>query len=389
MKVDFYRHNLGEREVQRLREVLGGIILTTGTYVADFEARFSEYLGCAHTIGVTSCTAALHLSLLGLDIGPGDEVITTPMTFMATSNAIIHAGATPVFVDVEPDTGNLDASRIEAAITPRTKAVMPVHLYGQMCDMRAIRGIADRHGLAVIEDCAHCIEGIRDGVRPGQLGDAACFSFYATKNITSGEGGAITVHSPELAARLRSLRLHGMTSGAAERHLHFRHWDCEEIGWKYNMDNIQAALLPDQIREMEDWLTRREAICQRYEEAFAGVAGLRTLKVVGSSGSKASNRSARHLFTLLVDPRHRDALLETIQGAGVGVAVNYRAVHLLKVYRKRFGFERGTFPVAEQIGDATITIPLFPSMTDAEVAYVIDTVTAAVTHFREPSGALS
>jgi UDP-4-amino-4-deoxy-L-arabinose-oxoglutarate aminotransferase len=368
LKVEFYRHNLGERELRRLAEVLEGPILTTGAAVAEFERRFAEYLGVEHVIGVTSCTAALHLALLAYDIGPGDEVITTPMTFVATANAIIHAGAEPVFVDVEPTTGNLDAGRVEAAITPRTRAIMPVHLYGQMCDMRALRAIADQHDLRIIEDCAHCIEAVRDGVRPGQLGDVACFSFYATKNITCGEGGALSAHDAAVADRLRTLRLHGMSKGAAERHTRgYEHWDVEEVGWKYNMDNIQGALLIDQIGDMEGWWKRREEICVAYERAFSA-AGIEFPKTVGPG------RSARHLFTILVEPVLRDPLLKAIQAAGVGVAVNYRAVHLLAYYVKRFGFARGAFPIAESIGDRTISLPLYPRMTDEEVAYVIDSV---------------
>ena len=195
MSIPFYRHDLGEPEIEAVRKVLAGPILTTGEVVESFERRFAAYLGIQHALAVTSCTGALHLSLLALGIGPGDEVITTPMTFIASSTAILEAGATPVFVDVESQTGNLDANNIEAAITPRTKAILPVHLYGQMCDMVTIRKIADEHGLFVIEDAAHCLEGVRDGVKPGELGDTACFSFYATKNLTCGGGGGALAFS--------------------------------------------------------------------------------------------------------------------------------------------------------------------------------------------------
>ncbi|MBW2340808.1 MAG: aminotransferase class I/II-fold pyridoxal phosphate-dependent enzyme, partial [Deltaproteobacteria bacterium] len=210
MKIEFYRHNLDESYVGVLPEVLGSIFLTTGPVTADFEKRFSRYVGLTETIAVSSCTAALHLSLLALGIGPGDEVITTPMTFVATSTAIMHIGAKPVWVDVEEDTGNLNTDLIEEAITEKTKAIIPVHLYGQMCDMKRIRGIADKYGLFVIEDAAHALESERDGIRVGQLADATCFSFYATKSITSGEGGAVTTNSKKLAENIRILRLHGM-----------------------------------------------------------------------------------------------------------------------------------------------------------------------------------
>ncbi len=201
--IPFFMHDLGQAELDSIAEVLTGPILTTGETVARFERRFADYLGRRHCLGLTSCTGALHLSLVALGIGPGDEVITTPMTFIATATAILEAGAKPIFVDVEPDTGNLDAACIEAAITKHTRAIVPVHLYGQMCDMEAIRAIADRYGLYVIEDAAHCIEGERNGIRPGQLSHTACFSFYATKNLTCGEGGAVVTDDDALAEKLR------------------------------------------------------------------------------------------------------------------------------------------------------------------------------------------
>ena len=236
-RVAFYRHSLGEREVQAIRDVLAGPILTTGEAVERFESSFAAYLGVDHALAVTSCTGALHMSLLALGIGPGDEVITTPMTFVATATAVLEAGATPVFVDVEERTGNIDAGVVEGAITSRTKAIIPVHLYGQMCDMKALRTIADRHGLSIVEDAAHCIEGSRDGIRPGQVSETACFSFYATKNITCGEGGAVVTRHRDLYDKLRLLRLHGMTKTAYDRHREgYRHWDMTVMGWKYNMD---------------------------------------------------------------------------------------------------------------------------------------------------------
>ncbi len=191
MKVDFYRHQLGDKNLQRLARVLEGLFLTTGQETALFEERFAALVGQKHALALMSGTAALHLALLALGIGPGDEVITTPMTFVATSLAIMHTGARPVFVDVEPTTGNLDVSQVPAAITPRTKAILPVHLYGQMVDMRRLKTIAQEHNLFLIEDAAHCLEGERDGVRVGELADVTCFSFYATKSITCGEGGPL------------------------------------------------------------------------------------------------------------------------------------------------------------------------------------------------------
>jgi dTDP-4-amino-4,6-dideoxygalactose transaminase len=295
-------------------------------------------------------------------------VITTPMTFIATSNAALYVGARPVFVDVDPVTALIDPARIEAAITTNTRAIIPVHLYGQMCDMRAIRAIADRHGLKVIEDCAHAIESARDGIRPGQLSDAACFSFYATKNITSGEGGAVASASAEIADRVRMLRQHGMSASAQDRHSGtYRHWDMHALGWKYNMTNLAAAMLQGQLDRIEALWEKREQAARAYERGFDAIGVAFPHLVAGA-------KSARHLFTIWVDPTQRDEVLKGLQQEGIGVAVNYRAVHLLTYYVKTFGFTRGMFPNAERIGDSTVTIPLYPRLTDAEIAYVIETV---------------
>jgi dTDP-4-amino-4,6-dideoxygalactose transaminase len=366
MKVEFYRHGLEQTDINNAVKVLKSLILTTGEVVDRFEEEFSHYLGSKYTVGTNSGTAALHLSLLVYGIGPGDEVITTPMTFIATANTILHAGAVPVFVDVEPETANINANVIEEAITSKTKALLPVHLYGQMCDMKKIREIADAHKLVVIEDAAHTIEAVRDGVRPGELGDAACFSFYATKNITSGEGGAIGTSNGEIAVNLKKLRLHGMSTSAADRYYKkYEHWDMEMLGWKYNMDNIHAALLVDQLKRIEQNWQKRENICRIYENAFEDSEHITCLKVLPGS------KSARHMFTILVAPEKRDKIVWKLQEKGIGVAVNYRAIHLLTFYSHKYGYKRGAFPVAERIGDSTITLPLYPGLKDEEVQYVI------------------
>lgn len=368
-KIEFFKHNIDQDDIKRVVGVLNSIFLTTGAVVNDFEGRFSAYLDIPHTIGVTSCTAALHLCLLAWEIGEGDEVITTPMSFCATSNAVMHAGATPVFVDVEEDTGNINAELIESKITEKTKAIIPVHLYGQMCDMKRIRQIADKYDLIVIEDAAHCIEGMRDGIKVGRLADAACFSFYATKNITSGEGGAIAVHESQKAELIRMLRLHGIDKSAADRYTKkYKHWDMPVLGWKYNMDNIQAALLIGQLERIDDLWQRRDKIWRRYEDAFSSVKEIKMMKTLPDS------RHARHLFTIQVRVAERDAILASLQEKGIGVAVNYRAIHLLKFYREKFGYKEGDFPVAESIGNRTISLPLYPSFTEQEQEYVIKAV---------------
>ena len=373
MAVDFYRHSLGEDEKAAVRGVLDSLFLTTGQRVYAFENAFEDYLGVAAVVCTAHATASLHLSMLAAGIGPGDEVVTTPMTFLSSSNAVVYAGGTPVFVDVDPATANIDPVAVEAAITPRTRAIVAVDLYGLMADMVALRAIANRHSLALVEDAAHCVEGRRDGFGPGQLADYGCFSFYATKNLTCGEGGAITARDATKKNLLRQLGSHGMSKNAADRHAgKYQHWDMERLGYKYNLSDVNAALLLPQLPKLADRLRRREEVCRRYEAAFRETPGV-SFPVVPEGMT-----SGRHLFTIWVDPARRDAVLAGIQARGVGVAVNYRAVHLTKFYRERFGFRRGMFPEAERIGDSTITIPLWPAMTDAQVDEVIAAVRGAV-----------
>ena len=375
--IPFFQHDLGQPELDAVREVLSGPILTTGATVERFERGLAEYLHAHHLLAVTSCTGAMHLSLVALGVGPGHEVITTPMTFIATSTAIVEAGATPVFVDVEEKTGNLDVSKVEAAITERTRAILPVHLYGQMCDMRALRAIADKHRLHIVEDAAHCIEGEREGIRPGELSDAACLSFYATKNLTCGEGGAIVCNDGALAERLRLLRLHGMTKTAYDRSREgYQHWDMVAFGWKYNMDNIHAALLLPQLKRLDATWRKREELAQRYQALLAEVPGLtwpQTLPGV---------KHARHLFPVWIVNGRRDAVVTGLQQRGIQTVVNYRAIHLLTYFRDRFDIKPGTFPMAERIGDASISLPFYPSMPADHVQAVADGLKGILLDFR-------
>lgn len=367
MKIEFFRHNIDDKDIQNVIRTLRTIFLSTGDVVTAFEMKFSNYLGVKHTIGVNSGTAALHLSLLAWDIGQGDEVITTPLTFCATSNAILHAGAKPVFVDVEEDTGNINAELIEASITKKTKAILPVHLYGQMCDIKKIRKIADKYKLVLIEDVSHAIEAERDNIRPGHISEAACFSFYATKNITSGEGGAVSTNNLKKAEQIKMLRLHGIDKAAFDRYTAlYRHWDMPILGWKYNMDNIHASLLIDQLTRINKLWSKRDELWKFYEERLSNIREIRMLKTVPNS------KHARHLFTILVNPTRRDSIMWALQKKGVGVAVNYRAVHLLKYYRKTYGYKKGDSPVAENIGRSTLSLPLYPLLSKSDVKYVVN-----------------
>ena len=376
MRVEFYKHNIGIREKLSAWKCLNSTFLTLGDKVYEFEKRLAEYLGVGHAIGVTSCTAALHLSLLALDIGPGDEIITTPMTFAATALAIIHTGAKPVFVDVERSTGNIDTNLIEQAITKKTKAILPVHLYGQMCDMRALNELVIKHKLSLIEDAAHALEsriyipifGKYALAAPGQIGNAACFSFYTTKSITSGEGGAVATNSKALAEKLRILRTHGLSKDAANRYNKFEHWDIVDFGWKYNMNNIQASLLIPQLKKVEKYWGRRERLYSMYLHELYGTRNLIMMD------RKINSKHGCHLLTVLVPPKHRDSIIRTLQQKGINIAVNYRPVHLLKKFKETYGDLIGSFPNAEWIGASTISLPLYPKLKDKELLYVTKTL---------------
>ena len=369
MKIEFFRHNINNRDIQNAVKTLKSIFLTTGELVNNFERNFSDYIGVKHTVGLNSGTGALHLALVAWGIGPGDKVITTPLSFCATANAIIQAGAKPVFVDVEEDTGNINAELIEASITEKTKAILPVHLYGQMCNMKRIRETANKHKLVIIEDAAHAIEAQRDNIRPGQISNAVCFSFYATKNITSGEGGAVSTDNFKKAEELKMLRMHGIDKTAIDRYTNlYRHWDMPLFGWKYNMDNIQASLLAGQLERIDKLWLRRDMLWKLYEQGLSEIKGIKLLKTVPNS------RHARHMFTVLVPSKKRDSILRKLQKKGIGVAVNYRPIHLLKYYRKTYGYKKGDFPIAEDIGIRTISLPLYPKLKSKDALYVIKTI---------------
>ncbi len=371
--IEFFRHALGQEEKARVLAALDETILTTGETVSEAEQALADYLDVRHVVCLDSCTAALHLALLANDIGPGDEVIVPAITFIATANAVVMAGGTPVFADVHPDTGCLDPDAIARCLTGRTKAIMPVHLYGLMCDMEALASIARERNLALIEDAAHCLEGRRAGSRPASHSKAACFSFYATKAITCGEGGALATNDETVARRVRKLSRHGMTTSAAQRYgKNYEHWDMDELGWKYNLDNIRASLLLPQIHKLDEYCGRRRKLAARYEERLRDVDGVQFPTVPDGA------HSSRHLFTIWVDPRRRDAIMTDLQERGIGVAVNYRPVHLMKYYRQRFGYTLGDLPVAESIGARTISLPLYPQLTDEQVDRVVDAVSDVV-----------
>ncbi|MBI3399377.1 MAG: DegT/DnrJ/EryC1/StrS family aminotransferase [Deltaproteobacteria bacterium] len=370
-RIEFFKHNLTEEDIDLANQVMRSTFLTTGPMVEKFEKKFAEYLNISDAVGLTSCTGALHLALLCHGIGSRDEVITTPMTFVATATAIIEAGAMPVFVDVCPKSGLLLPELVESKITEKTKAILPVHLYGRMADMKGFSTLAQKYNLVLIEDAAHCIEGMRDGIRPCQLSNAACFSFYATKNITCGEGGALVCKSSEEAAWYRSARHHGISKNASSRYTkRYEHWDMEMMGWKYNMDDIQAALLINQIDRLDANRKKRQYMEIHYRQLLQDIEGLDFIEPPDDS-----EISGHHLFTVLLPKRcSRDEVMHTLQAAGVGCAVNYRAVHTLTYFRKTFGYKSEDFPVANEIGNRTITLPLYPKLTEEDVKMVCETL---------------
>jgi dTDP-4-amino-4,6-dideoxygalactose transaminase len=388
-KVDFYRHQLGDDEAASWRRVLDTLFLTLGPQVAAFERELGAYLvrgrepaPAPHVVGTSCCSMGLLLALRGLDVGPGDEVITTPMTFASTTNAILHAGGRPKLVDVEPSTGLIDPAAVRAAIGPKTVGILPVHLYGQLADMRALRSLADRHGLFIVEDSAHGIEIERDDVRPGDLSEAVVFSFYATKNLTSGDGGAIATRDARLADRLRRLRNHGVSKAAADRYGGaYQHWDLVELGYKANLTDLDAAMLRPQIARVDEKRVLRARLARRYEATLSErIADLASPppSVHGVTWLvEPRGQSSHHLFTVHAPLGRRDDILAALGASGIGTAVNYRAIHLLTYLSTLLSIPRGALPVAEEIGDRTISLPMHPGLTLEEQDRVVSAVVAA------------
>jgi dTDP-4-amino-4,6-dideoxygalactose transaminase len=367
--------SIGPEEIAEVVATLRSGWIGTGPRVARFEADFARYVGAPQAVAVASCTAALHLSLLAAGIGPGDEVITTPLTFCATVNAILHAGARPVLADCDPATGNLDPERAAERVTPRTRALLPVHLAGRPCEVEALGELARRHGLRVIADCAHAIEA-RDarGRHVAHSADLACFSFYATKNATTAEGGMLVTADAALATRVRRLALHGLSHDAWKRFSDhgYVHYEVVEAGFKYNMTDLQAALGIHQLARIEANLARREAIWRRYDAAFA------ELPLELPPPPAHGTRHARHLYTLRVEPGRlllsRDRFLAALHAEGIGAGVHYRALSEYPFYRERLGVAEGEFPNAEDLGRRSFSIPLSAAISDADVADVIEAV---------------
>ena len=368
---------LGDDEISEVIATLESRWLTTGPRVASFERAFAHYVNAPHAIAVSSCTAALHLSLLAAGIGEGDEVVTTPLTFCATANTIVHTRATPVFADVDGRTGNLDPSAAAAAVTSRTRAMIPVHYAGRPVDVAAFGALAERHALTLIEDAAHCVEGVAATRKVGSIADFTCFSFYATKNLTTGEGGMVTTRDSNAATFMRTAALHGLSRDAWTRYAPggSAHYDVVMAGFKYNMMDLQAAIGLHQLARIESMYARRSAIWARYDAALADLP-LRLPAAV-----PPGDRHARHIYTVLVDESagiSRDRLQQRLAERGVSTSIHFRALHLHPYYQERFELKRGMFPVAESLSDTTLSLPLSAAMTDDTVDRVIEALHEAL-----------
>lgn len=374
-RIPFARADITEAEIEEVVDTLRSGWLTTGAKTMRFAEAFREFVGCRHAVPVSSCTAALHLSLVALGIGPGDEVITTPYTFVSTITTILHVGARPVLVDIDDATFNLDAARVAGAVTPRTKAIIPVHFAGLPCDMTALRQIAAERGLRIVEDAAHAFPAVSAGRMVGACGDITAFSFYATKALTTGEGGMVTTERDDVAEAVRVLTLHGMSRDAWKRYTEAGKWwyDVVVPGYKYNMSDVQAAIGLHQLRRAEALWKRRASLARAYTERLRTVSFLRL-----PPGAPAGDEHAWHLYVVRVSPHYlridRAAFIAALEERGVSASVHFIPVHMHSFYRTAFGDRRGEFPVAERAYEEAISLPLFTRMSDDDVEYVVEQI---------------
>lgn len=370
MQVEFYCHDLKPSAADAIAQVIGTPFLTSGAVGRQVEAQIADYFGAKHALLVNSWTSGAVAALLALGVSAGDEVIVPAMTFIATANVAELLGARPVFVDVDPQTLLVTPELVARAVTPRTKAVIPVHMYGQMLDVGALRAVlSDRPDIAIIEDAAHCFEGELGGQKPGAYSTAAIFSFYATKNVTCGEGGAIVTNDTEFYEKLLQTRMHGMSAGAIDRFKTggYRHWDMERLGVKANLPDLLAALLPPQIATIDERLPLREEVAARYERALADLP-------IRLPQPHSNSRHARHLFPIHVLPAVRDRVLTLFSERKIGCTVNYRPVPGAAYYRNKYGFGPEAFPVSDEWGGGTITLPLYSSLARDQQDFVIDVI---------------
>jgi len=378
----FHIPEISEEDIAAVAETLRSGWITAGPKVKDFEARFARFTGAAHAVAVNSGTAALHLALEAAGIRTGDEVLVPTLTFAATAEVVVQLGARPVLVDCTPDTLNIDPAALERTITSRTKAIIPVHFAGHPCAMDAIAEIAAAHGLTVIEDAAHALPARWRGKTVGTIGDLTCFSFYATKTITTGEGGMITTQDPEWADRMRIMSLHGISKDAWKRYTAEGSWRYEIIapGYKYNMTDIAAALGISQLARCDDFLRARLRCRRLYDEGFAGQRAIQT------PVAYADIDHAWHLYVIRIDPAQlridRDQVIALLKDRNIGVAVHFIPLHLHPYYRDTYGYAAADFPNASAAFQRIISLPIYPRLSDADIEDVVTAVNAIVREYR-------
>ena len=377
------RQSINEDDIAAVIEVLRSDWLTTGPKVNEFEEAVADYVGARYAVAYSSGTSALHGAAFAAGLGPGDEAITTPLTFCATANCVLYMGATPVFADVSADTLNLDPDLVSSKITPRTKAILPVDYAGHPVDLEAVRSLAEKHNLVVIEDAAHALGAEYKGRKIGSASHMTTFSFHPVKHITTGEGGMVTTDDPELAARLRMFRTHGIDPDARLRQGPVNgpwHYEMTELGYNYRLPDIACVLGTSQLARMPGNLERRREIVGHYSKAFANLTG------VSTPIERPDVRSAWHIYPIRIQLENltvgRREIFEALRAENLNVNVHYIPVHLHPYYRERFGYEGGEYPIAEDAYERLITLPLFHSMTDQDVGDVVTAVTRVIGHFQ-------
>lgn len=382
MEISFHKPYITEEEITEVVDSLKSGWLTMGPKTVRFEEEFSRYIGAKHSIAVNSCTAALHLALKAINLQKNDEVIIPTMTFTATGEVVCYFGAKPIIVDVDRDTHNISVSEIEKAITSKTKAIIPVHFAGQSCDMDGIMQLAKSHELKVIEDAAHSLPAWYKNTKVGTIGDMTCFSFYATKTLSTGEGGMVTTENDEWAEKIKILRLHGIAKDAWKRYSRNGSWYYEvvEAGYKYNMTDIQAGLGIAQLKKLEWMWERRRDIAERYTDAFM------SSECITCPTVKPDRISAWHLYVIKLNPEalkiDRDGFIEELKQQGISTSVHFIPLHRHPFYRNSFSLDGKKFANADWIYERSISLPIYPGMTEEEITKVIETVSETAKRFR-------
>lgn len=372
----FGKPTISEEDIEEVIDTLRSGWIGTGPKVVQFEESFWNYIGSEFVVAVNSCTAALSLALEILEIGPGDEVITTPITFPSTANVIVHRGAKPVFVDVEKETGNISVEGVLKAIGSKTRAIIPVHLAGRMCAIEDIASIAQQREIFLIEDAAHALETTLNGRHAGTFGDFGAFSFYPTKSLTTGEGGMLITDNEAWAEKAKLLRLHGISSDAWARFegQDFQHYETYYPGYKYNLSDLQAALGIHQFDQIEKKLTQRKTLWNSYNNGLKDLPGI--LLPPGSKDEQSNH--ARHLYSICIEPEEagitRDQLMKRLRALNIGTGIHFTAIHLHKYYKEQFDYVTGDLPNAEWISSRTLSLPLMSNMSTNDVEYVVEAV---------------